>query len=100
MPSQVTGPTLVKVAGTGNATPDRKISSLPLTGTVVTQVCEAESNVVVAQVAVAENMTMAFGTGMLYGTPLAVKLMFPLRKYSRVPAAGTPLAEKLALNQM
>ena len=61
-PCHVTGPltlppTSAKPAGTGNATPLRKISSLPARGTVVIQVLEPVSNVVDEQAAFGENVT-------------------------------------------
>jgi len=48
--------------GTGTATPVRKTSSSPEIGTVVIQVFVTESNVVEEQVALGENVILAFGT--------------------------------------
>ena len=52
-------------AGTMNARPDEKISSLPLIGTVVCQVMVVVSKKVLAQEAEEEKVMTAFGTARL-----------------------------------
>jgi hypothetical protein len=54
-----------KPEGNGRATPERKISSLPETGTIVIQV--SPLNEVVAQVAVGLKVITASGTGTVNG---------------------------------
>jgi hypothetical protein len=56
---------LAKLAGTGKDRPDRKISSLPETGTVIIQVLVNESNDIEAQVALGLKVIWEFGTGTL-----------------------------------
>jgi len=66
VPDQTTLPlTFPKLAGTGNARPLRKISSLSETGTVVIQVLVMESKEVVAQLADGEKVICALGTDKL-----------------------------------
>jgi len=55
-------PTLAKLAGTRKARPERKISSSPVTGTVVIQVLVNVSKVVESHVALGENVIWALGT--------------------------------------
>jgi hypothetical protein len=52
-----------KLPGTGNASPVKKISSHPLTGTVVIEVLVRVSKLVEAHVAVGEKVIWALGTG-------------------------------------
>ena len=63
-PSHVTLPFAVppKLPGTRNASPVRKISSHPPTGTVVIQVLVKVSKLVEAHVAVGEKVIWALGT--------------------------------------
>jgi len=58
LPFHTTEPPIVpeKPAGTGNASPSRKISSLPAIGTVVIQVLVMESKLVEAQEALGEKV--------------------------------------------
>lgn len=64
------------VAGTGQATPVRKLSSgFPEVGTVVTQVLVAESYEVLTQETLALKVISALGTLTVYVVPLAVKVI-------------------------
>jgi hypothetical protein len=70
VPVQATGPetlplTLAKLAGTGKVRPDKKISSLPETGTVIIQVLVSELNEMEEQVALGLKVIWEFGTGTL-----------------------------------
>jgi len=62
LPCQVTGPCTRALAGTGKASPVRKISSLPAKGTVVVHVFVIGSNDVDAQATVGSKVICAFGT--------------------------------------
>ena len=84
-----------KPDGSGRDTPERKISSHPLTGTVVLQVLVAASNVVVAHEALGLKVITALGTV----TENALDVMLEQLKVIVAPVLGIPLAEKLALNQ-
>ena len=104
VPSHTTGPltvppALAKLAGTGKARPDRKISSSPETGTVVIQVLVSVSKVVEVHVALGEKVTLALGTAKLYAWS-AVNWIVDFVKVMVAPVLGMPLAVKLALNQM
>jgi hypothetical protein len=58
------------------------------------------SNETVEQVAFDEKTIKEFGTVRVYGVPLAVNAMVEFVKVTLVPLLGTPVAVKLALNQM
>jgi len=103
-PCQLTGPwtlpfVFAKLAGTGNATPERKISSLPLRGTVVIHVFEAVSKVVEEQEAFGSNVIWAFGTLTVYPWS-ATNVTVEALKVMVAPVLGIPVAVKFALNQM
>src|SRR5947207_1699712 len=100
LPFQTTEPPIVpeNPAGTGNASPSRKISSLPEMGTVVIQVLVMESNVVEAQEALGEKVIWALGTESV--CPVFPKTIVEPVKLIVAPVLGTPLAVKFALNQM
>lgn len=100
LPLQTTEPPIVpeKPAGTGNASPSRKISSLPEIGTVVIQVLVMESNVVEAQEALGEKVIWALGADRV--CPVSPKAIVEPVKVIVAPVLGTPLAAKFALNQM
>lgn len=87
-------------AGTGKARPLRKISSLPLTGTVMSHLWSTVSNETTAQVADGENLIEESGTARVWFTPLAMNEIVEFVKVTVVPVLGTPVAVKLALNQM
>jgi hypothetical protein len=59
-------PAFANESETGNATPERKISSLPEMGTVVFQVLLRVSNVVDAHTALGSNVIWALGTATVY----------------------------------
>jgi len=70
VPCQATGPwtrpfACAKLVGTKKATPVRKVSSLPDSGTMVVQVFVAVLNVVDAQTVLGSKVICAFGTLML-----------------------------------
>jgi hypothetical protein len=103
-PCHVTGPLTLPPAfanesGTGNANPVRKISSLPVTGTVVFQVLLPVSNVVDAQTAFGSNVMWALGTATVYGWS-AVKEIEDGARSIVAPELGIPLTAKFALNQI
>src|ERR1700719_3121234 len=80
------------------ANAESRISSLPLTGTVVVH-CPP-LNVVVAHVAFGSKMIFPAGAVKVTGLPFfGVTVTVELKKIV-APVEGTPLAEKLALNQM
>jgi hypothetical protein len=85
-----------KPDGTGKARPVRKISSLPEIGTVVVQVLELLSNVVVAQVALGLKTILPLGTAALNALDVTVEP----QKLMVAPLLGIPLALIWALNQM
>jgi hypothetical protein len=71
VPCHVTGPwtsppAFANELGTGNANPERKISSLPEIGTVVFQVLLRVSNVVDAHTAFGSNVIWALGKATVY----------------------------------
>jgi len=100
LPFQTTEPSIFpeKPAGTGNARPSRKISSLPEMGTVVIQVLVMESKVVEAQEALGEKVIWALGAESV--CPVFPRTIVEPVKVMVAPVLGTPLAPKLALNQM
>jgi hypothetical protein len=87
-------------AGTGKARPLRKISSLPLRGTVMSHLWSTVSNETTAQVADGENLIEESGTARVWLMPLAVNEIVEFVKVTVAPVLGTPVAVKLALNQM
>lgn len=96
VPVQLTFPPGILEEGTGTAIPLRKISSSPLTGTVVVQVFVMVLKVVELQVAVGENSIRALGTAKPFPTPEIVELV----KVIIAPVLGMPFAVKLAFSQI
>lgn len=84
------------VAGTGTARPLSRISSSPLTGTVVIQVLVIASKVVELQVADGEKVIWALGTELSNCVP--ANEIAELVKVIVAPVLGTPFTVKLALN--
>jgi hypothetical protein len=99
-PVHSTFPSGKPVDGTGTVIPLRKISSSPLTGTVVIHVFVIALNVVELHVAEGENVICALGAELLNGVPLPVVEIAESVKVMVAPVLGIPLAEKLALNQI
>src|SRR5580704_8297170 len=87
-------------AGTGTATPVRKISSSVLIGTIVNQVFVIVSNVVVPQGAEGENVIRALGAELVRAVPFPAFRILELVKVITAPVLGIPLAVKFALNQI
>jgi hypothetical protein len=87
-------------AGTGMATPVRKISSSALIGTIVNQVFVIVSNVVEPQGADGENVILALGTELVIAVPFPAFRILELLKVITAPVLGIPLAVKFALNQI
>jgi hypothetical protein len=87
-------------AGTGTATPVRKISSSALIGTIVNHVFVIVSNVVEPQGADGENVILALGTELVRAVPLAAFRILELLKVITAPVLGMPVTEKFALNQI
>jgi hypothetical protein len=85
--------------GTGTARPLRKISSSPVTGTVVIQVLVIALNVVELQVADGEKMICAFGAELVNEPPFPIAVIVESVNVIVAPAFGIPFALKLALNQ-
>jgi hypothetical protein len=77
---------------------DNRISSLPLTGTVVTHA--VPSNVVVEHDAAGLNTILPSETGYVNAPWGDAIVIWELLKKTVAPAAGTPSALKFALNQM
>jgi len=103
-PVHLTGPstrplTLPKLAGTGKATPVKKISSLPPIGTIVFHVLLAVSNVVTEHAAFGSKVTVALGTATVYVWSAVNVRVEPLNEIV-APVLGIPLAVKFALNQI
>jgi hypothetical protein len=86
-------------AGTGTATPVRKISSSALIGTIVNHVFVIVSNVVELQGADGENVILALGTELVSAAPFPAFRMREL-KVITAPVLGMPVTEKFALNQI
>jgi len=87
-------------AGTGTATPVRKISSSALIGTIVNHVFVIVSNVVEPQGADGENVILALGAELVIAVPLPAFTILELLKVITAPVLGIPLAVKFALNQI
>jgi hypothetical protein len=87
-------------AGTGTATPVRKISSSALIGTIVNHVFVIVSNVVEPQGADGENVILALGTELVRAVPLAAFRILELLKVITAPVLGMPVTEKFAWNQI
>lgn len=87
-------------AGTGTATPVRKISSSALIGTIVNQVFVIVSKVVELQTTDGENVILALGTETMRAVPLAALRILELVKVITAPVLGIPVAVKFALNQI
>src|SRR5277367_2123047 len=87
-------------AGTGTATPVRKISSSARIGTIVNQVFVIVSNVVEPQGADGENVILALGTELVRAVPVAALRILELVKVITAPVLGMPVAVKFALNQI
>lgn len=86
--------------GTGTATPVRKISSSPCTGTIVNHVFVIVSKVVELQVADGENVIRAPGAELVKAGPSPAFRILELLKVITAPVLGMPLAVKFALNQI
>ena len=87
-------------AGTGTATPVRKISSSARIGTIVNHVFVIVSKVVVLQAADGENVIRALGAELVKGVPLSAFRIWELLKVMTAPVLGMPVAVKFALNQI
>jgi hypothetical protein len=87
-------------AGTGTATPVRKISSSALIGTIVNHVFVMVSKVVEPQGADGENVILALGAELVIAVPVAAFTILELLKVITAPVLGIPLAVKFALNQI
>lgn len=87
-------------AGTGTATPVRKISSSARIGTIVNHVFVMVSKVVELQGADGENVMRAFGAEFVIAVPLPAFRILELLKVITAPVLGMPLAVKFALNQI
>src|SRR5258708_8737196 len=72
-------------AGTGTATPVRKISSSPLTGTIVNHVFVIVSKVVELQVADGENGIRSLGPELMKAVPVPTFRIFELLKVITAP---------------
>ena len=90
----------IPLTGTGTATPERKISSSPCTGTIVNHVFVIVSKVVELQVADGENVIRALGAELVKEGPFPVFTILELLKVITAPVLGIPVAVKFALNQI
>jgi hypothetical protein len=81
--------------GIGTARPVRRISSSPLTGTVVIQVFVTALKLVELQVADGEKSIRALGTTSPFPTP-----EIELVKVRTAPVLGIPVAVKFAFSQI
>jgi len=86
--------------GTGTATPVRKISSSPCSGTIVNHVFVIVSKVVELQVADGENVIRALGAELVRAVPVPAFRILELLKVITAPVLGIPVAVKFALNQI